>query len=123
MTVAKALGLEPEGAEEAEPAAEEGKGKKGSPKGKGEAAAEGGGGEADGGDTTTADCAIVSLVSTAHRAFIVARDSAHETLSTAFAQQVRDVVRDYDAMQGDEEAWGQNWLRMVESLRNDDTML
>jgi len=128
LTVAKALGLEPEGAEDAEPAAgEEGgkKGKKGSPKGKGkgEAAAEGEGGEAGGGDTTTADCAVVSLVSTAHRAFIVARDSAHETLSTAFAQQVRDVVRDYDAMQGDEEAWGQNWLRMVESLRSDDTML
>ena len=100
LTVTKALGQEPAGPTEEELAAAAAaedeaatgkKGKKGSPKGKGKGGddvADEGAAE-DNGDTTTDDCAVTSLVSTAHRAFIVARDSAHAFLSKAFTQQVR----------------------------------
>eukprot|EP00937_MAST-01D_sp_MAST-1D-sp2_P002575 g2575.t1 len=83
--------------------------------------AEGAGTDAD--DTISNDCAIATLVSTSHRSFIAARDSMHAQFSARFSEQATGIAQEYDDILNGAVQWRQNWLKMVESLKQDDQQL
>jgi len=66
------------------------------------------------------DGSLTTLVTTAHRQFIKARDIKYNEYRTYFFARMMQTAEEYDALLTQEQAWAGNWSTMVEYLKKDE---
>jgi len=78
-------------------------------------------GEAEDGTAISAqDGSLTTLVTTAHRSFIKARDLKYAEYRDYFFNRMMQTTEDYDGLLKEEQAWAGNWNTMVEFLKKDE---
>lgn len=73
-----------------------------------------------GGAASSQDGSLTTLVTTAHRQFIKARDLQYKEYREYFFERMMHTAEDYDALLQEEHAWAGNWSTMVEFLKKDE---
>jgi hypothetical protein len=77
--------------------------------------------ETEGGDAAAPqDGSLTTLVTTAHRQFVKARDIKYNEYRTYFFTRMMQTAEEYDALLTQEHAWAGNWSTMVEYLKKDE---